>query len=111
MKTEIQIKPLSVNSAWRGRRFKTSAYEAYETELFYKLPPLKIPEGDLYLNVQFGLSSANSDLDNCLKQFIDCLSKKYLFNDRNIIAIYAVKQKVKKGAEHIKFELLQYKIE
>ena len=29
----IEIKPLSVNTAWKGRRFKTDAYKAYEIEL------------------------------------------------------------------------------
>jgi len=30
MKIEIPIKPLTVNKAWQGRRFKTPAYKQYE---------------------------------------------------------------------------------
>ena len=79
--TKIKIKPLSVNQAFRGRRFKTMDYVAFEKELLWQLPKLKIPEGDLTLNLEVGLSNKNSDLDNVIKQFLDCLTKKYNFYD------------------------------
>jgi len=37
----IPIKALSVNKAWRGRRFKTNDYKNFETEMLYKLPEMK----------------------------------------------------------------------
>ena len=39
---KINIKPLSVNQAWMGRKFKTKFYKDYEIELALKLPKLKI---------------------------------------------------------------------
>jgi hypothetical protein len=44
----IKIKPLSVNKAWQGKRFKTNEYKQYEKEVSLLLPShLKIPEGRL----------------------------------------------------------------
>ena len=105
----INIKPLSVNNAWRGgRRFKTNDYLAYETELLYRLPKLEIPDGGLFLEVNFGVSTRNCDLDNLLKPLIDILSKKYQFNDNMIYRIDARKYNVKKGSEYIEFLLKSY---
>lgn len=99
----IKIKPLSVNSAFKGRRFKTKKYENYELELTYKAPIIQVPKGKLLVFFEFGLSSSGSDIDNCLKQNIDILSKKYKFNDNQIFDICVKKVVVKKGFEYIKF--------
>jgi len=101
--SRVNIKPLSVNKAWRGRRFKTSDYEIYEKELYYLLPNIEVSKGKLKLNIEFGLSSKGSDIDNCLKQFIDVCQKKYLFNDNRIYKLTLEKVDVKKGEEYIDF--------
>lgn len=54
---KVYIKPLSVNEAWQGRRFKTKEYKAYEQEVLLKLKPLEVPEGKLKLVLTFGFSS------------------------------------------------------
>ena len=41
---KVEIKPLSVNAAWQGRRFKTEAYKKYEKEVLSALPELVLPE-------------------------------------------------------------------
>ncbi|MCK5584056.1 MAG: hypothetical protein KAI33_09700 [Elusimicrobiales bacterium] len=99
----IKIKPLSVNKAWQGRRYKTKEYKAYEKEILYKLPDIKIPEGDLILYLEFGFSSKGSDLSNPIKMFEDILQKKYGFNDNRIYEIQAKKKICNKGAEYIMF--------
>lgn len=38
----IKIKPLSVNDAWKGQRFKTKEYKQYEQDLMFILPKTKI---------------------------------------------------------------------
>ena len=101
----LNIKPLSVNEAWRGRRFKTPKYSKYINDMLRILKPLKIPDGALHVNVTFGLSSKAADVDNPLKCFIDCLQKKYGFNDNRIYKITAEKCDVKKGAEYIDFKI------
>lgn len=98
----IKIKPLSVNTAWQGRRFKTQLYKAYEKELTLKLPPIKTNlEGKLEISVIFGFSNKNMDLDNPLKPLIDVMQKKYNFNDRNVYKYTLTKEIVKKGDEFI----------
>ena len=72
----IKIKALSVNEAWKGKRFKTLSYKKYEQELTYLLPIIDVPEGKLQVHYIFGLSNKQSDYDNCIKQFQDIISKK-----------------------------------
>ena len=104
----LQIKPLTINKAWRGgRRYRTNEYKAYEELLFYLLPKLEIPEGELKLTLVVGFSNKGMDIDNVLKPFIDCLQKKYEFNDNRIYEINIKKKIVKKGEEYIKFNLKQ----
>ena len=101
----VNIKPLTVNRAWRGRKFKTPEYKAFEQELYYLLPKLKVPDGKLEVKYEFGVSSKNADYDNCIKQFQDILSKKYDFNDSKIYKAQIEKADVKKGQEYIKFSI------
>lgn len=101
----LNIKPLSVNEAWKGRRFKTDKYKAYELEVCYRLNPLKIPEGNLEILLTFGFSSSLSDFDNPVKPFVDCLQKKYRFNDNRIKRATIEVVKVKKGDEFIDWRI------
>jgi len=103
----VDIKPLSVNEVWQGRRFKTKKYKAYEKEVIYTLRPMVIPEGPLQINLKFGFSNSASDFDNPVKPFVDCLQKKYGFNDKRIRRAIIDIEMVKKGNEFIEFELIQ----
>lgn len=71
----------------------------------YLLPKLKIPAGELELNIEVGMSNSQSDLDNICKPFQDILQKKYGFNDNRIYKLVMQKIKVKKGEEYISFEI------
>lgn len=104
----IKTKPLSINEAWKGRRFKTDKYKAYENFIFYSLPAIKIPTGKLEIYYEFGMSSKGSDVDNCIKSFQDILTKKYGFNDNRIYKLIVEKSDVKKGEEYIIFEINKY---
>lgn len=106
MKT-IPIKPLSVNDAWKGRRFKTAAYKQFERDVLKLLPAkMEIPEGDLFIVLVWGFSSAASDYDNPVKPFQDVLQKKYNFNDSRFVGGLPIKTKVKKGQEFISFKII-----
>ena len=98
----LDIKPLSVNAAWQGRRFKTPEYKAYERAILLMLRPLTIPDGDLELILMFG---CEMDFDNPVKPFVDCLQKKYGFNDRRITRSVIEVERVAKGSEYIQFEI------
>ena len=105
----VNIKPLSVNQAWQGKRFKTPTYNNYIRDLLMILPKITVPDGELELYLQFGFSSASSDFDNPVKCFVDCLQKKYNFNDKMIKRCIIDVDKVKKGDEYIKFNLSKKK--
>ena len=96
---------MSVNDVWRGRRFKTPEYKKYERDIMLLLPHLTIPDGDLLLTIEFGFSSKASDIDNPVKPFLDCLQKKYGFNDKRIKKMIVNKEIVKKGSEYINFNI------
>jgi len=103
---QVKVKPLSVNDAWKGRRFKTDEYKAFEDEILYKLPAsVKIPEGKIKMRLHWGFSSNGSDFDNPIKPFLDCLQKKYLFNDNRVWDCRITKEIVPKGQEFIEFEI------
>lgn len=101
----IPIKALSVNDAWTGRRFKSPKYKKYEADVCFMLPNIEVPAAPLKIKIEVGFSSKGSDLDNCLKEFIDCLSKKYHFNDNQINELHAYKKIVEKGKEYISFNI------
>lgn len=103
---EIKIKPLSVNEAFQGKRFKTNKYNDYEKLLLLTLKPLEVPEGHLEVHYTFGFSSKNADIDNPIKAFQDILQKKYKFNDSNIYKLVVNKVIVPKGEEFIQFKIM-----
>ena len=101
----LDIKPLSVNEAYRGRRFKTKQYTEYKKAILMMLPNVEIPEGNLELSITWGFSSHGSDIDNPCKPFIDCLQAKYGFNDNRISVLHLEREQVKKGDEFISFSI------
>ena len=96
---EIEVadtKPLSVNEAWQGRRFKTKKYEDYEKELFAVFGKAKKPiEGPVEIEYAFHLVNANrTDLDNLIKPLQDIIVKLgYLKDDRQIMKMTVTKKK------------------
>lgn len=104
----INIKPLSVNNCWQGKRFKTSEYKNYEQLLFWQLPDINIDFNKLHIKITFGFSSIKSDIDNPVKPFLDILQKRYKFDDSIIYKLELTKVKVKKENEYIDFEILEY---
>jgi Holliday junction resolvase RusA-like endonuclease len=102
---KINIKPLSVNKAWQGKRFKTPQYKEYEKNVLLMLPKVKPPPPPFKIVLEFGFSSSASDIDNPLKPFIDILQKKYGINDKDIFELNVKKINVKKGFEYVSFEI------
>lgn len=107
--TRIEIKPLSVNDAWKGRRYKTDEYKQYQNTLLWLLPKIKLPPPPYELHFKFGFSSSASDWDNPIKPTQDILSKRYGFNDKLIRKAVVETEIVPKGKEYIEFEFLTLK--
>jgi len=106
---KINIKPISINQCWAGRRFKTPNYKQFEKEVLLLLPKnYKVPLGSLKIVLKWGFSSKLSDWDNPIKPFQDILQKKYGFNDSRIFKAEVEKEIVKKGNEYIYFKIESY---
>jgi Holliday junction resolvase RusA-like endonuclease len=103
----VNIKPLSVNEAFQGRRFRTQKYKQYEKDLLMLLRNMHIPDGKLCIKYIVGYSNSQADIDNFLKSFTDILQKRYGFNDKMIYRLEVDKEITKKGEEFIDFEIKQ----
>lgn len=101
----LSIKPLSVNEAWKGRRFKTDAYKSFDRHLTLILPKLDMPAPPYKFYYKFGFSSRNSDLVNPEKLVTDIICRKYKIDDRYIERMVLEKEIVEKGKEFIEFEI------
>ena len=104
MVINLKIKPLSVNNAWQGKRFKTSEYKKYEIQMLRMLPDMEIKEFK-QLKITYGFSNMLADIDNPTKLVLDILQKRYNVNDRDLIYLVLHKVKTKKGEEFIEIEL------
>lgn len=105
----IPIKPLSVNEAWQGRRFKTEKYKTYCNNAQWLLPKhITIPDGRLKITFIFYVSNARSDWDNPIKPIQDIIFKRYGIDDSRIFCGAVVKVIVKKGHEKIEFKIEEY---
>lgn len=98
-KIEKNIKLLSINEAWQGRRYKTKKYETYEKILRYTLPNNKFNIDSYYIVFFFNFSNKLSDWDNPIKPLQDILQKKYGFNDRDVEIAMVYKNIVEKKDE------------
>lgn len=109
MSITIKIAPLSINKAYRGRRFKTPEYDKWSKDVAMLLPKkFKMPEPPYEMEITFGFSNKASDVDNGNKTFIDLLQWVYKFNDKEIYKLTSIKQIVKKGQEFITFKVKTY---
>ena len=104
-KLHVDIKPLSVNEAWQGKRFKTQQYKAYEMEMLLKLPAGQLPPPPYRVHYEFGFSNKLADFDNPCKPIGDILQKKYGFNDNQIYEAHIIKKIVKRGQEYINIKI------
>jgi len=99
---------MSVNQAYKGRRFRSKEYNSYEKIVSYLLPKIDIPNPPYEIYFKFGFSSTASDWDNCVKATQDILAKKYGFNDKLIRKGIVETEQVPKGSEYFEFELKHY---
>ena len=105
----INLKPLSLNHAYRGRRFATKELTSFKTALGYLLPKKTLPRGLYSVTYEFGVSCKAADGDNLIKCFQDALADKYGFNDKDIYEWHIRKLDVPKGKEYCAFEIALYR--
>jgi Holliday junction resolvase RusA-like endonuclease len=106
--TKINLKPLSVNKAWQGKRYKTNEYLKFERNCLQLLPVLNIGSEKLCITIEYGFSNTLSDIDNPTKMILDILQKRYNFNDNQIYKLVLYKNIVKKENEYFAFFIENY---
>ena len=108
--TNIPIKPLSVNEAWKGRRYKTKKYKNYIKAVGLLLPNnYKIPtKGKLSISFIFYFSNIASDYDNPIKPLQDIICDYYGINDNRFYEGHQIKVIVPKGQERTEFNIKPY---
>ena len=90
----LNVKPLSVNEAWQGRRFSTPAKKAYEQRLSLSLPNVAV-DGKPYYRVTYDfflVRFATTDWDNLCKVLGDCLVKKGIISEDRLIVKATVRK-------------------
>ena len=107
MDYKVNIKPLSINQAFKGRRYKTDKCNLFIKEVLSLLPKnIDYPDKkNVKLAIEFGFSSNACDCSNHIKIFEDCIVKKYGVDDRYTYEMHIFKNIVKKGEEYIKFKI------
>ena len=105
MEATLNIKPISVNQCWQGRRYKTPLYKRFEKEMLLLMPKAKLGPPPFTITLEFAFSTYTSDIDNPIKPTLDLIQKKYNINDRDVMELNVKKRVVKKGMEYIKFKI------
>lgn len=114
---KIYIKPLSVNEAWQGRRFKSPKYKVFENFVLLSLkaskwkPSKQILSGPVEVEFWFGLSSKNADIDNPVKPMLDIIQKHTGFNDKQVHRLIVNRVQVAKGDEYVRFEVRKFNLQ
>ena len=98
MKFSLPIKALSVNAAYRGRRFNTKEKIRFDRALALMLPSGRVP-GEWYrLTYDFDLVNfSRTDTQNLLKPLTDCIVRRgIIIDDRRIVVEIVRKHPAKK---------------
>lgn len=95
IQVKLNIKPISVNAAFQGRRFKTVECMRYEDELWYALPQKAMVMGEVEIWFEIYLVNyARTDISNLIKVTEDILVKKgYIEDDRKVKVMHISKIK------------------
>ena len=109
----LPMRAISTNKIWTGKRFLSAAARDFKKEAHHRLllerSELKqmladAGDGELAIRFSFGLSR-DADVDNCLKLVLDVLSAMLGIDDRRFRGVSAMKTKVKRGSEFIRFAI------
>ncbi len=87
LKICLNIKPLSSNVAWQGRRFSTKAKTQFENAMHLLLPTTKVCGLPYYRMAYdfFLVNFSRTDIDNLVKTSQDCLVRRGIISDDRLI--------------------------
>ena len=108
MKISLDIRPLSLNNCYSGRRFSTKAKKQYDRTLQLLLPKVKVEGPHYTVTIRFFLVKPFAgDIDNLAKGICDNLvNKGVISNDRYITELHLYKQRAPKDRIEITVESL-----
>ena len=103
---KLNIKPVSVNAAFQGRRFKTPLYKDFEEQMLWALKGnIQKMTGNYTMHLKFYLKNASrADLSNFVKTTEDCIVKAGLVKDDRYCWRMVV-EKFKSKEDYIEFEI------
>lgn len=112
MLIQLPIKPMSINAAFQGRRYKTKEYKAWEESVLWLLKKYADQfTGKVEVRITWYLKNASrTDLDNPTKLAMDALTKSGIIRDDRDIW-YMTIEKVKSNQEGIDIEILPFEEE
>lgn len=102
MKIEVPLKPMSINVAWQGKRYKTKRYKNFEKAFFLSTsqPHTTIKEEVVVIYVFYLKYYGRTDVGNLEKPLSDLITKRnYIKDDRYIKSINLIKKRVKDKKE------------
>lgn len=86
---KVEIKPISINSCWQGRRFKTKEYAEWRKESMYLIKKLKPETVDAVCTVQLTFHCSKNfkrvDIDNMIKPALDSIVDSGAIKDDRFI--------------------------
>lgn len=78
----FELKPISINVCFQGRRFKTKVYKDYERDLHALGGHFERITGDVEVIIEWFLKNDKmTDIDNPTKPLLDYLTKAGAFED------------------------------
>lgn len=106
----IKHKPMSVNQAWQGKRFRTPLYKRFSdaiTLLLRSIRPPKPTGTHLFAHYIWGVSNFQADVDNPTKPFQDVLFNSWNMKNKDHRVEFMILEKIKtkKGDEFIAFHV------
>ena len=107
MKIKLDIRPLSINQAWQGRRYKTKKYTQYCQDVSYLLGKYNQTTINDYCEITYKFYLKNwkmTDGDNCVKCLQDILVKKQVIKDDRFIMRYVI-EKIPSEKDYIEIEI------
>jgi Holliday junction resolvase RusA-like endonuclease len=106
----FELKPLSINRAFQGRRFKTNEYKHYERDLNALGGHFKTIRGDIEVIIEWYLKNDKmTDIDNPTKPVLDYLTKAGAYeDDRKIRALHLYKYKSNKDYDYFRITITKY---
>ena len=86
---KVNIKPISINKIFQGRRFKTPEYSAWREECFFLIKKMKLKKitGECKVQLTFHCSRnfKMADIDNFCKGSLDALVEAGVIEDDRFI--------------------------